>query len=62
MVNVQQTKEAQILTPQDLRSLRYPLSQSWRDAAGMLKCHRKDLEHHIKQVRKEWGRRHVSRS
>ena len=48
--------KAQIITVQDLPKLRYPLPESWRKAAGLLKHKRKELEAHLEEVRNEWDR------
>ena len=44
------------MTPKELVSLRYPLPESWKKAAGLLKNKRKALEQHLKRVRLEWDR------
>lgn len=48
--------QAKIITLEELRTLRYPLPDSWKKAAGMLKRHRKALERHMRDIRKEWDR------
>ncbi len=50
-------KQSQVITIQELAKLRRPLTKSWTKAAGLLRDKRKELEKHIKQVRKEWDRR-----
>jgi hypothetical protein len=45
-----------ILTVEDVRYLRYPIPESWKKAAGLLKS-RKNLTNPLKyqrHVRKEW--------
>ena len=48
------TEEAKIITPQELPKLYHPLPQSWIKAAGLLRHRRKQLELHLKKVRREW--------
>ena len=53
------TQKAKILTPDEVKHLRYPLPESWKKAAGMLKG-RKNLVDPLKyqrSVRKEWEQR-----
>lgn len=44
-----------IILPEELPELRYPLSDSWRNAAGLLRHRRAELEEHLARVRSEWG-------
>ena len=50
-------QQATILSPEEVKHLRYPLPESWKKAAGLLRKKRKALERHLQTVRKEWGRR-----
>jgi hypothetical protein len=49
-------QQATILTPKEVEKLRYPLPESMKKAAGLLRRKRRALERHLKQVRKEWER------
>ena len=49
-------QEATILTPEEVKHMHYPLPESWKKAAGLLRGKRKALELHLKTVRKEWDR------
>ena len=51
-------KQARIITPQDLETMRYPVPQSWLDVAGILKGKNKvNALAYQKQIRKGWGKR-----
>jgi hypothetical protein len=51
-----QHQHTKVITPSELNMLRYPLSESWKKAAGLLKNRKKALARHLETVRKEWGR------
>jgi hypothetical protein len=51
-----QQQKAKIMTPAELGKIRYPLSDSWKKAAGLLKHKRKALEQHLTTIRNEWDR------
>ena len=46
--------KAQVIKIEDLPTLRYPVPESWKKAAGLLKHKRKELEEHLEQIRNEW--------
>lgn len=50
----QNTKQATILTPHAVKGVRKTLSSSWKNAAGMLRHHKRGLDRYISRVRKEW--------
>ena len=49
------TKGAKIIAPGELTKLHRPLPASWFKAAGLLRHKRKQLELHLKKIRREWG-------
>lgn len=49
-------QKAKIITPEELKSIRYPLPESLNRAAGLLRHKKKALERHLQKVRKEWSR------
>jgi len=51
----QDTKQATILTPHIVgKGMRKTLSSSWKNAAGMMRHHKRGLDRYISRVRKEW--------
>ncbi len=51
-------EQAKIITPEQLRTVRYPLPQSWINAAGILKGKKKvNALRYQKAIRKEWDKR-----
>jgi len=50
------TEQAKVVTPEEVEKLRYPLPESWKKAAGLLRHKRKALERHLKTIRSEWDR------
>lgn len=48
-------RQAQIITPEELPVLQRPLPQSWVNAAGMLRHHKKAMQRHLQKVRREWS-------
>ena len=51
-------KQARIITPQDLQTMRYPVPQSWLDVAGILNGKKKvNALAYQKQIRKGWRKR-----
>lgn len=46
---------AKIINIKDLGKLTYEVPESLIKAAGLLKHKRKQLEEHLKKVRREWG-------
>jgi len=55
MINIQQ--KANVITPEDLKNLRYPLSESWTNAIGILKDKNIDPLKYQKHIRKGWEKR-----
>jgi hypothetical protein len=52
------TEQAKILTLQQLKTMRYPLPQSWLNVAGILKGGKKvNALVYQKRIRKGWGKR-----
>ena len=51
------TTQAKVVTLEELPRLRYQLTKSWKKAAGLLRGKRKQLDQHLKTVRKEWDHR-----
>ncbi len=51
-------KQARIITPQELETMRYPVPQSWLNVAGILKGKKKvSALAYQKQIRKTWETR-----
>lgn len=48
--------QAKVMSPEEVKHLRYPIPESMKRAAGLLKRHKKALEHHLQTVRREWNR------
>lgn len=51
------TDQANIIKPQEVEYIRYPLPKSLLRAAGLLRHRRKELERHLQSVRREWMNR-----
>ena len=54
---MQNSQQAKVITPEEAKKLRYPLPESWKKAAGILKGKRIDGVKYQRQVRKEWDDR-----
>ena len=54
---VTQRKQAKIITLDELRTMRYPLPASWKNAIGILKGKNIDPVSYQREIRKEWDRR-----
>ncbi len=55
LMHMKQNRQAKIIKPQQLTSLRYPLKESWIKAAGLLRYKRKALGNHLRKVHTEWN-------
>ena len=49
------TTRHKIIAKVDISNMKNHLPKSWHQAAGMLRGKRKDLEMHIKKIRREWN-------
>lgn len=50
-------RQAKVISPEEAEKLRYPLSETWKKAAGILRGRRIDPLLHQKQARDEWNER-----
>lgn len=51
-------KQARVITPQQLQTLRFPIPQSWLNVVGILKGNKKiNALANRKQINKEWDKR-----
>lgn len=51
-------EQAKVITPRELKALRFPIPQSWIKAAGILKGKKKvNALAYQKQIRKAWDRK-----
>jgi len=53
-INLVQQGVTVVIIPEELPEMRYPLPESWRKAAGLLRDRRTELEEHLARVRNEW--------
>jgi len=50
--------QSRIITPEELSAIRYPLPESWKKVAGILKGKRRiDPLRYQRQIRAEWEKR-----
>lgn len=55
---MQQLQRAKVIKPRELATLRYPLPESWKKAAGLLKGRKLiDPVEYQRTIRKEWESR-----
>ena len=47
-------KQAYRVVPRTMQDARKTLSQSWKQSAGMMQHHKRNMERYIARVRKEW--------
>jgi len=47
-------KQAYRAAPRTIQDARKTLSQSWKQSAGMMQHHKRNMERYIARVRKEW--------
>jgi hypothetical protein len=50
-------QQAKVITPEELKNLRYPLPESWRKAAGILRGRNIHPLRYQRHVRRAWEER-----